>query len=67
MESLADALWQGGDRVRPIEMFETWLASHPDHEMARRRLTNLRVPAEAVTRSRIRPQLCIVPSHFRML
>ncbi len=42
MESLADGLWQSGDRERPIEMFEEWLERHPDHAMARRRLTNLR-------------------------
>jgi tetratricopeptide (TPR) repeat protein len=42
MESLADGLWQSGDRQQALEMFEAWLVHHPDHEMARRRLTNLR-------------------------
>ena len=41
-ESLADALWFAGDQDEAIRMFESWLERHPDHAMARRRLTNLR-------------------------
>ena len=41
-ESLADALSMAGDRDTAIRMFEEWLERHPDHAMARRRLTNLR-------------------------
>ncbi len=37
-ESLADALWDQGERETAIKMFETWLERHPDHAMARRRL-----------------------------
>ena len=41
-ESLADALWFHGERETAIGMYEHWLERHPDHEMARRRLVNLR-------------------------
>lgn len=41
-ESLADALAISGDRPAAILMYERWLERHPDHTMARRRLTNLR-------------------------
>ncbi|TDI40626.1 MAG: c-type cytochrome [Acidobacteria bacterium] len=41
-ESLADALWNHGERDQAIEMFEAWLARHPDHAMARRRLATLK-------------------------
>ena len=40
-ESLADALWDQGERETAIEMFEAWLERHPDHAMARRRLATL--------------------------
>lgn len=44
-ESLADALWFSGERATAIQMFEDWLERHPDHAMARRRLTNLKSQA----------------------
>ncbi len=40
--SLADALWFSGERATAIQMYEDWLERHPDHPMARRRLTNLK-------------------------
>ena len=41
-ESLADALWDQGERDTAIQMFEAWLERHPDHPMARRRLETLK-------------------------
>ncbi|MEE8523045.1 MAG: c-type cytochrome [Thermoanaerobaculia bacterium] len=41
-ESLADALWFADEQTTAIEIFEAWLERHPDHAMARRRLTNLK-------------------------
>lgn len=41
-ESLADALWDQGEHDAAIAIFEAWLATHPDHAMARRRLATLR-------------------------
>ncbi len=40
-ESLADALWDRGERETAIEMFEAWLDQHPNHAMARRRVATL--------------------------
>lgn len=41
-ESLADALWDQGERETAIQMFEAWLELHPDHAMAQRRLETLK-------------------------
>ncbi len=40
-ESLGDALWNSGNREQGLAMFEAWLASHPDHTTASRRLAGL--------------------------
>ncbi len=42
-ESMADALFFGENKdvAGAIEIFEAWLERHPDHAMARRRLTNI--------------------------
>jgi tetratricopeptide (TPR) repeat protein len=42
-ESLGDALYFNADDLTgAIAVFEAWLERHPDHAMARRRLTNLK-------------------------
>lgn len=41
-ESLGDALWFSGDEAGGIEVFEAWVGEHPEHEMGRRRLLNMR-------------------------
>ena len=42
-ESMADGLYFGEpkDVAGAIAIFEAWLERHPDHAMARRRLTNI--------------------------
>lgn len=47
-ESLADALYfDQSDIDRAIEIYAGWLERHPDHEVARRRLMNLREEARS--------------------
>jgi tetratricopeptide (TPR) repeat protein len=41
-ESLGDALWFSGDREGGIEVFEAWVSEHPDDDMGRRRLLNMK-------------------------
>lgn len=41
-ESLGDALWFAGAHDAGAEVFDRWVSSHPEHEMARRRLLNMR-------------------------
>ena len=42
-ESMGDATWLLlDDLAAAIEIFDKWLAVHPDHAMARRRVATLR-------------------------
>jgi len=41
-ESLGDALWFSGDQAAGIAVFEAWVLAHPDNDMGRRRLLNMR-------------------------
>ncbi len=41
-ESVAFALFDGGDRASAYRILEEWLVDHPDHDRARRLLINLR-------------------------
>ena len=41
-ESFGDALWFSGEQDQGMAVFETWLESHPDHTMARRRLATMK-------------------------
>ncbi len=45
-ESLADALFYSGDQQSGIQVLERWTEAHPDDELARRALINLRTREE---------------------